>query len=473
MKFLFHQTYLGQKEKRKKAKLLAFSVLLSIFMYFFYLVVVLYAKFYSAVPFIIFSLLLLAAALVLLKTSLKFLITANLSLGATNILAFSCMYLSGGIHSPIILWMIAPPITALLISNRIISYVWAGISLAELGFLIFLDFNKIATVSDYNPAYDDFFYFSSFAGLMLVVFSISIMFEKMVQASKKSENNLNQELLLKNEELNIQTEEISSQRDMLYEVTQEMQLRQKEIFELNEQLEARIKSRTNELYLALKELDTFIYRSAHDIKGPLATISGLCYVAMFDVKDEKSASYLSKIQIQTQKTIHLLQRISGISELKKIELKRAKIDFKLLKLKLSRYIAEEDDAQFVKLNIDFPEINEDFYSDQHLVEQMVIDLFDNAIKFRDSFKEAEAYANLSIVVKDQVLQIRVEDNGLGISESSKESIFDMFFKGSDKSKGSGLGLFIVKIAVEKLNGAVILDTSTKGKTIFNVQIPTL
>lgn len=472
MDFLFRNVFTNKNHKKQRSQLILFTVVLSLVMYFFYLGIAFYSKFYQAIALICIAIFILLISLLLIKSSVKLRISSNLSLLANNFLAFSCMYLSGGIHSPVMLWLIIPPITALLITNRITAFVWFVISLIEVGFLIFLDYYQIKVESTYDKAYDDFYYFASFAGVMCVVSLISVMFEKMINSSRRSLDTLNSELMLKNEELNIQTEEISSQRDMLYEMTHELEAQKSEVVVLNQQLEVRIQQRTNELYLALKELDTFIYRSAHDIKGPLSTISGLCYVAMFDVKDPKSANYLAKIQAQTQKTIHLLQRISGINELKSVQSKIKKIDFKLINLKLNRYIQEEqEEIQHVKLSISIQEEVAEFYTDQQLVELIVIDLIDNAVKFRDSFKAEEAYVNFSISVRNNFLNIVVEDNGLGIEENIKQSIFDMFFKGSEKSKGSGLGLFIVKIALEKLNGEVTLDSTLKDKTIFKIQIP--
>jgi len=473
MDFLFHNSYLNHDEKRRNARLLACSVSISLFFYFIFLGTVIYVGFKEAKILIIGAIFTSVVSLGMLKTGLKLKIPGNLSIIGTNILAFSCMAMSGGIHSPLVIWIIVAPITTLLILNRRTSYFWVAISLLELGLLVLFDLKGIVFSSSYNSAYHDFFYISSFSGVMVVMLVVSLLFKKSIEESQHSVENLNRELLMKNEELNIQTEEIVSQRDMLFDMTREMDSHQGEVLQLNEQLEARIKSRTNELFHALEELDTFIYRSAHDIKGPLATISGLCYVAMFDVKDEKSAGYLAKIQIQTQKTIQLLQRISGISELKKTKPSSSVIDFKLIQLKLSRYMQEEEDTHFVNITIRLPTIDTEFWSDQNLLEMMVVDLLDNSIKFRDSFKDVKPYALLEMLSVGENLRIKIEDNGLGVHESIKATIFDMFFKGSDKSKGSGLGLFIVKVAVEKLNGTIMLNTSIKGKTIFCIDIPCL
>jgi signal transduction histidine kinase len=67
--------------------------------------------------------------------------------------------------------------------------------------------------------------------------------------------------------------------------------------------------------------------------------------------------------------------------------------------------------------------------------------------------------------------LEVEDNGQGIGEQYQPMIFDMYFRGNDRSKGNGLGLYIVKKAVEKLNGTVSFTSSFGQGTVFSIDLP--
>ena len=191
MQFFLHKSYKPGEVKHRRAEMLVYCIFLSLTLYFFYLGISIYVEFFTAVALISCAIFLTLISLLLLKTPLKYKIASNIYISSANMLAFGCMYLSGGIHSPIILWMISPPLVALLIISRLSSFIWAGISLLQLGYLIYLDVNNVHINSGYNNQYDDFFYFTSFAGLMVIVFFVSILFENSVGRSQKAVNVLN------------------------------------------------------------------------------------------------------------------------------------------------------------------------------------------------------------------------------------------------------------------------------------------
>ncbi len=99
---------------------------------------------------------------------------------------------------------------------------------------------------------------------------------------------------------------------------------------------------------------------------------------------------------------------------------------------------------------------------------MLSNLISNAIKYRDVSK-AENYIKIRFNKNGKATIIEVEDNGIGIPEEYHQKIFDMFFRGTTRSEGSGLGLFIVKDIVEKLKGEITLHS--EGSTKFTVLLP--
>jgi len=246
---------------------------------------------------------------------------------------------------------------------------------------------------------------------------------------------------------------------------------------LNNQLEERVNQRTTELNKAYsdlmemhKELDTFIYRSSHDIKGPITTIMGLCNVGLMDVKDVKAHDYFKKVFHTSEKTQNMLRRILSVTEIKKTTPACNIIDFKLLVdsalLHLKRYEAFDN----IQLNIEVPGRDFGFKSDFVFLQLILINLIENSIRYRGNQYEI---CEIDILVKRRGGQvvIHVKDNGEGIDDKYKDKIFDMFFRGNENSIGSGLGLYIVKVVVEKLNGSVHLVHNKSGENIFEVLIP--
>jgi signal transduction histidine kinase len=104
---------------------------------------------------------------------------------------------------------------------------------------------------------------------------------------------------------------------------------------------------------------------------------------------------------------------------------------------------------------------------------MVINnLISNSIKYHDLQKE-QPYVRVkaSELPEQKAFTIEVSDNGAGIMETYQDKVFDMFFRGTDKSEGSGLGLYIVKKIVEKLEGKIELRTRHREGTSFTITLP--
>jgi signal transduction histidine kinase len=118
------------------------------------------------------------------------------------------------------------------------------------------------------------------------------------------------------------------------------------------------------------------------------------------------------------------------------------------------------------------ELPKDFeiVSDQLLLQSVLQNLIHNAINYRG----AEApWIKITARKNDDAVEIEVADNGLGIPPDIKDKVFNMFYRGHPDSSGSGLGLFIVKNAVDKLQGHISFDSKLNIGTCFKVTLPHL
>jgi signal transduction histidine kinase len=102
-----------------------------------------------------------------------------------------------------------------------------------------------------------------------------------------------------------------------------------------------------------------------------------------------------------------------------------------------------------------------------LLRVILENLFDNAIAFSNGQNPAVTFESES---KEGVTCIIVVDNGEGIRDDFKDSVFTMFFRGSTISDGSGLGLYTVKKAVEKLGGSISFESTPFERTAFKLQL---
>jgi signal transduction histidine kinase len=94
----------------------------------------------------------------------------------------------------------------------------------------------------------------------------------------------------------------------------------------------------------------------------------------------------------------------------------------------------------------------------------------NAIKYHD-FSKSNQWIAVEVSNSNRSLKIRVSDNGSGIPEEHQTRIFDMFYRGTVRSNGSGLGLYIVKQAVEKMNGEISVYSKPAEGSSFLVSLP--
>ena len=111
-----------------------------------------------------------------------------------------------------------------------------------------------------------------------------------------------------------------------------------------------------------------------------------------------------------------------------------------------------------------------FYSDPYRLSVILNNLISNAIKYHDPVKDTPMIRITGEIQKNNVT-LSFEDNGIGIEERYQPKVFEMFFRATEKNKGAGLGLYIVKEAVDKLKGEVKIESVIGKGTCFRITIP--
>ncbi len=247
----------------------------------------------------------------------------------------------------------------------------------------------------------------------------------------------------------------------------------------NKELDIEVERKTEDLARANQslqqvnaELDNFIYKTSHDIRGPLASLKGMCNVALLDVKDPLALSYLSKLDITAERLNSILTRLVIINQINNSKLSIEKIEFENIVndvMLLEKKKGLPSDLSIIKSIGP----NTQIHSDRELVRIVLENLIDNAIKFYNDSSRVESFVNIIIVLMDDgFVKVRIIDNGIGISESSPGKLFQMFSRASERSETGGIGLYITKIATEKLGGKVGLLTTPEGYTEFYAIFPT-
>ncbi len=218
------------------------------------------------------------------------------------------------------------------------------------------------------------------------------------------------------------------------------------------------------------ELDNFIYKTSHDIRGPLASLKGMCNVALMDVKDPVALDYLKKLDATAERLNSILTRLVIINQINNSKIRVEKINFGSIVNDVLMLEKKKGLPPDLKINM---EIDPDavIESDKELVRIVLENLIDNAIKFYNDSERVDSFLNITINSVEEGVKIRVVDNGIGISESSPGKLFQMFSRASERSETGGIGLYITKTATEKIGGKVGLLTTPEGYTEFYVTFP--
>jgi signal transduction histidine kinase len=228
------------------------------------------------------------------------------------------------------------------------------------------------------------------------------------------------------------------------------------------------KRKEKELVRSNQHLDQVIYKTTHDLKAPLMSALGLVKIAE-DAPLEAKGQYISLIKKTLLKLDSYIDEMNNFFRNEKLALKRDRIDVEQL-------LAEEQEnlknlAHGDKIKVLFEVDNStEWYSDPIRVKTIVANIFSNAIKYQDLQKQ-NPFIKIAAHVTEEFCDLSIEDNGIGIEPEFQDKIFDLFFRATDQSQGTGLGLFIVKDTVERLRGSIKVKSRFGKGTTFFVRIP--
>ena len=231
--------------------------------------------------------------------------------------------------------------------------------------------------------------------------------------------------------------------------------------EIRKKIEEDLKFKNN-------ELDTFIYKASHDLRGPIASLMGLYNAAVIEVQDKKSLEYLEYIYKTAQRMDQVLKALISLSEIKDkpICLELASLP-RVVKDTLD-IVGIKNCLQNITIDLKVPDIS--FYTDVGLLVVITKNLLENAIRY----SRQDITTNIEIsaeITEKKALKLTVKDNGLGVEQEIQDKVFNMFYKGNNISSGSGLGLYMVKSAADKLGGKVTLTSTVNNGTSVCVIFP--
>lgn len=217
------------------------------------------------------------------------------------------------------------------------------------------------------------------------------------------------------------------------------------------------------------ELDEFVYRASHDLRAPVASVLGLINLSKEEANIKKVKEYIDLKEVSVLKLDSLIRDIIQFSRNSHLRINTDEINFdEIIKESLESHKHFQAAAKIKKtfdINIKSP-----FSSDKFRLEIIMDNLISNAIRYAN-LDQDQPILNVSIETDPDNATICVSDNGVGIAEEQMEKIFEMFHRGTDDNTGSGLGLYIVKETVDKLDGKITVESSPKEGCKFRITVP--
>ena len=222
------------------------------------------------------------------------------------------------------------------------------------------------------------------------------------------------------------------------------------------------------LQKANDELDRFVYSASHDLRAPLTSILGLTNLARHTNDPKEIEKCLLLINSRVHRLDQFIHDIIDFSRNSRTSVEKEDISMLAMVNDVLDSLRHSTN-QPIEFNIGIP-ADMSWHTDQSRLSMILNNLVDNSIKYCDSAKE-KRFIQIEAANAPGVYRLSIRDNGIGIPEEHLPRIFEMFYRASENSKGSGLGLYIVKETIEKLGGSIQLESVYGKGSEFTITLP--
>lgn len=229
-----------------------------------------------------------------------------------------------------------------------------------------------------------------------------------------------------------------------------------------------LRSKNAELEKINFELDRFVYSASHDLKAPLSSVLGLISLARTEMRPEDQHAYYDMMERSIRKLDKFINDLIHFSRNTRLEIASEPVDFETIITDRVEDLRYMEDAHKVRLERSIDKAA--FWSDERRISTIFNNILSNAVKYHNPVA-MDPWVKISIEVDEQRAIIVVQDNGIGIEGHHVDHIFNMFYRATELSKGSGLGLYIVKEIISKLKGSVMVESVAGEGTTIKIILP--
>jgi PAS domain S-box-containing protein len=218
-----------------------------------------------------------------------------------------------------------------------------------------------------------------------------------------------------------------------------------------------------------KDLETFIYKASHDLRGPLASIIGLVNVSFTEITDKNSLKYLEMISQSTARLDKILIGLVQSMNIRDAKVISEPIHFHSLISETLQRLGHCEGYSDISVSYEV-NLQSSFVSSRFILESVFQNIIENAIRYRNR-RAVPSFLKIGVTESASGIQVVFEDNGIGIEADLHDRIFEMYFRGTAESSGSGLGLYLVKASIHKLGGSIRIESELRIGSRFILFLP--
>ena len=227
--------------------------------------------------------------------------------------------------------------------------------------------------------------------------------------------------------------------------------------------------RTEELRKTNSELDSFVYSVSHDLRAPLLSLQGIIELIQdTDGLTDEVREYLAMADTSVHRLDNNIREILEYS--RNARLKVTPETFNITELVedifSSLKYSTEEAINFIT-DVQPPGL---MSTDKARLKVLLNNIISNSVKYRRK-DDIQPFVKFSMTYANGRYELRIEDNGEGIPEGSREKVFDMFYRASTSTAGTGLGLYICREIITKLHGTISLESEVGKGTVVTVVLP--
>lgn len=226
----------------------------------------------------------------------------------------------------------------------------------------------------------------------------------------------------------------------------------------NEQL-----AKTNE------ELDRFVYSASHDMRAPLSSLLGLIHLSEKTDRPEEVGLFLQMMKDRIKTMEGFIKEVTDYSRNTRLDLLPTSVKLETLAREVVQNLAYSVVNKKVRIEVQIDPTLE-ISTDPNRLKVIINNLVSNAYKYH-RFDQPDPFIIIDALKKGDHVLMSVKDNGQGIAAEHHARIFDMFYRAAESSEGSGLGLYIVKETLDKLEGSISVQSAEGKGSEFTVTLP--